>query len=307
MRLVRAIVAIVAIVAVLCGLAVLSPSARQDRQKIPRIIHQTHSAPYAGMPHEYRKQASLVREMNPEYEYRFYSDPECELLIRRVCGDDSAVLRAYMSLNPAYGAAKADLFRYVLMYEHGGVYLDVKSSTTVPLRRVIRESDEYLLSSWCEGECGKSQWDSLVRTGVGEYQQWWIACVPRHPFLRAVIDACVDGIEAYRFDASDAWTFGKLGVLRLTGPIAYTRAIHPLLKQHGHRLATNSFNGAMLYSYTLRRGNSAPKHEDVETAHYSRLTTPIVRARMLDPHDAHVSSHPGFDASRNTHPSLQSW
>jgi mannosyltransferase OCH1-like enzyme len=269
--------AIVAIVAVICVIAVLGPSdKRPDRQKIPRIIHQTHSKPYAEMPREYREQVAVVRGMSPEYEYRFYSGADRERFIRSVYGADSAVLRAYLSLNPEYGPARADLFRYLLMYEHGGVYLDVKSSTTVPLRHVIRESDEYLLSSWCEGECGKSQWDSLVHTGVGEYQQWWIACVPRHPFLRAVIDACVDGIAAYRFDSSDTWTFGKLGVLRLTGPIAYTRAIHPILKKHQHRLDTNSFKGAMQYSYSFRHGNSAPKHEDVESAHYSRLMTPIV-------------------------------
>jgi mannosyltransferase OCH1-like enzyme len=272
MRLVPTVVAIV----VLCVVALLGAGARPDRQKIPRIIHQTHSKPYAEMPREYRDQVDLVRGMNPEYEYRFYSDPECEQIIRSVYGDDSVELRAYVSLNPEYGPARADLFRYLLMYEHGGVYLDVKSSTTVPLREVIRESDEYLLSSWCEGECGRSQWDPLVHTGVGEYQQWWIACVPRHPFLRAVIDACVAGIAAYRFDASDTWTFGKPGVLRLTGPIAYTRAIHPLLRTHKHRLESNSFRGSMLYSYSFRHGNSAPRHEDVERAHYSKLTTPIV-------------------------------
>ena len=270
----RLVHAVVAIVVVLCVVALLG--ARPERQKIPRIIHQTHSKPYTEMPREYRDQVSLVRRMNPEYEYRFYSDPECERLIRSVYGGDSAELRAYTSLNPEYGPARADLFRYLLMYEHGGVYLDVKSSTTVPLREVIRESDEYLLSSWCEGECGRSQWESLVHTGVGEYQQWWIACVPRHPFLRAVIDACVAGIAAYRFDASDTWTFGKPGVLRLTGPIAYTRAIHPLLRKHKHRLESNSLSGAMLYSYSFRDGNSSPRHEDVERAHYSTLTTPIV-------------------------------
>lgn len=115
-----------------------------------------------------------------------------------------------------------------------------------------------------------------MHTGVGEYQQWWIACVARHPFLRAVIDACVAGIAAYRFDASDTWTFGKSGVLRLTGPIASTLAIHPLLRKHKHRLESNSFRGAMLYSYALRDGNSSPRHEDVERAYYSTLTTPIV-------------------------------
>ena len=269
---------LVLLTAVLCLVAPLERP-RDAPQRVPRIIHQTYSAPYAEMPLVYREQVSLVRGMNPEYEYRFYTDADAEAFVRSVYGADSAVYRAYLAINPAYAPARADLFRYLLLYEHGGVYLDVKSSTTVPLRDVIGGSDEYLLSSWCEGECGRVNWDSHVRTGLGEYQQWWLACAPRHPFLRAVIDACLANIAAYRFDPSDEWTFGKRGVLKLTGPIAYTRAILPLLASHTHRMRTNSFDGAFLYSYSFRPRCTAPKHEDVERAHYSRLTSPICAAR----------------------------
>ena len=255
------------------------PTGTQPTQKIPRIIHQTYSARFDAMPSEYKEQSRLLRGMNPEYEYRFYAEHDREAFVRSVYGDDSEHLRAYRSINPEYGPARADLFRYMLLYEHGGVYLDVKSSTTVPLRDVIRADDEYLLSSWCEGECGKANWEELVRTGVGEYQQWWIACSPRHPFLRAVIDRCLANVAAYRFDASDEWTFGKRGVLKLTGPIPYTQAIVPLLPTHRHRLRTNSFDGAFLYSYVMR-GDGAKRHEDVERAHYSRLTSPILFPRQ---------------------------
>jgi mannosyltransferase OCH1-like enzyme len=255
----------------------VGPQGPVGAQKIPRIVHQTHSVGYDAMPGEYKEQCALVRATNPEYEYRFYAERDREAFLSSVYGADSEHVRAYRSIDAAYGPARADLFRYMLLYEHGGVYLDVKSSTA-PLRDVIRADDEYLLSSWCEGECGKANWESMVRTGVGEYQQWWIACAPRHPFLRAVIEKCLANVAAYRFDASDEWTFGKRGVLKLTGPIPYTQAIFPLLGKHKHRLRTNSFDGAFLYSYALRGGGKS--HEDVERAHYSRLTTPIVRRRV---------------------------
>ena len=258
---------------------VASCKASAEAPKIPRIIHQTYSAPFDAMPREYKEQIALVRAMNPEYEYRFYTDGDREAFIRSVYGEGSEQLRAYLSINPEYGPARADLFRYLLLYEHGGVYLDVKSSTTVPLRDVLRDDDEYLLSSWCEGECGKANWETLVRTGVGEYQQWWLACSPRHPFLRAVIERCLANIAAYRFDPSDEWTLGKRGVLKLTGPIPYTQAIHPMLVRNKHRLRTNSFDGAFLYSYASRPSVGAVKHEDIERAHYSRLTSPIIFAR----------------------------
>lgn len=272
--------ALVILLALLVLVYAASAPVVRATQKIPRVIHQTYSAPFDTMPNEYKEQAALVRAMNPEYAYRFYDERDCEAFIRSTYGADSEHLHAYLSINPAYGPARADLFRYMLLYEHGGVYLDVKSSTTVPLRDVIRSDDEYLLSSWCDGECGRANWEEFVRTGVGEYQQWWIACTPHHPFLRAVIDRCLANIAAYRFDASDECTFGKRGVLTLTGPIPYTQAIHPLLKLHKHRLRSNSFQGAFLYSYVNRAQNgSAKRHEEVEPAHYSRLTSPIIFPR----------------------------
>ena len=42
------------------------------------------------------------------------------------------VLNAYDSLIP--GAYKADLFRYLVLYREGGVYLDCKSSTIIFLK-----------------------------------------------------------------------------------------------------------------------------------------------------------------------------
>ena len=61
---------------------------------------------------------------------------------------------------------------------------------------------------------------------------------PGHPFLKAVIESVLTNIDSYRpwLDGT-----GKIGVLRVSGPIAYTLAIHPLLGSHSHRkLRTNT-------------------------------------------------------------------
>ena len=46
--------------------------------------------------------------------------------IRREYGE--SILSCYLRIDPVYGAARADLFRYLLLYRTGGVYLDIKSA-----------------------------------------------------------------------------------------------------------------------------------------------------------------------------------
>jgi mannosyltransferase OCH1-like enzyme len=53
--------------------------------------------------------------------------------------------------------AKADFWRYLVLYKYGGVYIDIDSSIDVPLDSFINGGDCAILSS----ECGRetfTQW-----------------------------------------------------------------------------------------------------------------------------------------------------
>jgi mannosyltransferase OCH1-like enzyme len=263
-------------VAVVVAVVVAAVARRKRGPLIPRLIHQTHDLPFEMLADPYKRNTRRFLRDNPTFEYRYYSAAHVEDFIRARYG--RTMLEVYRSIDPAYGPARADLFRYLLLYEEGGVYLDMKSGPTAPLDGTIRDTDEFLLSNWCEGACGRTHWESFVHTGFGEYQQWWIACRPKHPFLRAVIDRCVRNIRGYAYDPNDRSTFGKLGVLVLTGPIAYTRAIRPLFaaRARGCRLVPSSLGGALQYN---RIGFD---HTTLYARHYSTLRTPIVRRAVRD-------------------------
>jgi mannosyltransferase OCH1-like enzyme len=259
----------VLVVAIAVTLTIVIALASARARSIPRVMHQTHGVPFHELPGVFKRNARRLIRENPTFEYRYYSARDCEAFIRSRYGEE--MLSIYLSIDPAYGPARSDLFRYMLLYEEGGVYFDMKSGPNVPLDQIIRPNDSYLLSNWCGGECGRANWDALVKTGFGEYQQWWIACAPRHPFLRAVISQCVRNIDAYVHTTSPS-TFGKLGVLALTGPIAYTRAIHPLVEARSasFRFVPRSLGGAVTYNRT------GVDHAKVYASHYSTLRTPIV-------------------------------
>ena len=116
----------------------------QKPLKIPRIIHQTHRT--SDLHPELKDNVRILRERNPNYEYRFYGDKDIEAFIRENYPEE--ILTTYRMINPEYGPAKADYFRYLLMYKVGGVYLDIKSNCSKSFDEIIQEDDEIILTHW---------------------------------------------------------------------------------------------------------------------------------------------------------------
>jgi autotransporter strand-loop-strand O-heptosyltransferase len=187
------------------------------KPQIPRVIHQTYKT--NDLPTEISEVVQRLKDMNPTFEYKFYNDIDCIEFIKE--NYDEETLNLYLSINSNYGSAKSDFFRYLLMYKVGGVYLDIKSCTTKPLEEILLPTDEYLLTHW-EG----LDWADELKYYFGEFQNWHIICKPNHPFLKRVIEIVKDNIKNY-IGGSD-----KYSVLRLTGPIAYSKGIIELISQH---------------------------------------------------------------------------
>ena len=106
----------------------------QVRNGVPLVIYEswkTHEVP-KGM----RDNILRLLDTNPEFDYYLYSDEECAAFIAD--NFDKDVLEAFHTLKP--GAYKSDLWRYCILYKLGGVYLDIKYYSTVPLIRIIDEN-----------------------------------------------------------------------------------------------------------------------------------------------------------------------
>ena len=230
---------------------------------IPKIIHQTTGSKQ-GLHPAYVDNIAQLKARNPGWEHRLYDDRDIEAFI---AGNfDPAVLAAYKRLNPAFGAARADLFRYLMLYKHGGVYLDIKSSCTHPFDEILKPDDAYLLSHWRD-----PRWGRYPELGPeGEFQHWHIVAEPGHPFLAAVIKRVQDNIANYN-PARDG--SGRIALFRLTGPIAYTHAIEPIRALHPHRLVEAEGLG---FVYTIFGRDDAPGGHMYIQKHYSQITESLV-------------------------------
>ena len=251
--------------------------------RIPKNIYQTVKDK-SNISSAFRDNIAYLRSQNQDWEYRIFDDKDIVEFISTTYG--SQYLSVYLSINPIYGPAKADVFRYLLLYALGGVYLDIESTAMRPLNEIIKEDDEYLLSHWKNGK-GEvyDRWGLYFDLPYpGEYQQWHVIAAPKHPFLRNVISHVKSRLEHY--DALRDGV-GWNAVIKTTGPYAYTKAILPIVGAHKHRIVD-------AHALGLRYSSLDPENE-----HY-RLTGEHAHARHFADHYKNVEDPVVVDLGRNS-------
>lgn len=246
--------------------------------RIPRVIHQIYFTPDgAAPPPLIRENIARIRTLNPDWEHRLYDYDAMVDFVTTQYGAD--MLGYFLRIRPEYGAARADLFRYLLMYRLGGLYLDIKSSTDKPLRTIVRDDDLYVLSQWENGPGEPYEkwglYPELRHSPRGEFQQWFILAAPGHPFLHAVILRVLTNL--HRYDPALHGT-GWASVIKLTGPIAYTLAILPLLSTSPHRIIRSHTELGLRYSIF----DTPDRHHALFRTHYSALELPLTSQSRAD-------------------------
>jgi hypothetical protein len=99
---------------------------------VPLVIYESwHSN---SVPEKMKENIYKLIDKNPEFDYYLYSDEKCREFISNNYTID--VVNAFDMLRP--GAYKSDLWRYCILYKNGGVYLDIKFFSLVPLINLIR-------------------------------------------------------------------------------------------------------------------------------------------------------------------------
>lgn len=247
---------------------------------LPKIIHQTY--PDRQPPSMYQQNIERIKQLSPGWQYRLYDDQDIQDYIAK---HFPALLGYYNRIDARYGAARADLFRYLVIYNEGGIYLDIKSSITRPLDEAFPEQETYFLSHWKQRP--KDRYGDLNilddKGNVlfpwperGEFQQWFIVSPPRHPFLQQIIEKVCGNIDRYSRITGEV---GKGGVLKLTGPIAYTHAILPIINTVDHSIIDVEDDLGFQYSF-LQSFNQHKTSFPIK--HYSRLKRPIIKPKGIE-------------------------
>ena len=84
---------------------------------IPRQIYQTYSS--HDLPAALADNVARLRAINPTWGHTLFDDADIEAFIRQHYGEQ--MLASYHRIHPSYGANRADLFRYLLIYKMAGL------------------------------------------------------------------------------------------------------------------------------------------------------------------------------------------
>lgn len=162
---------------------------------IPKVIYQTFKSDK--LPLINRLAIKWLKSRNKDYSYEFYDDERIVAFLLEEYGQE--MLDVYNRLN--IGAAKADFFRYAILYKKGGVYLDIDAYVPGHLNDIIRPDDHAVIS----------------REGFPDlFVQWALVYEAGHPFLKRTLDNVVKNIKENAYPES---------VHGMTGPTAYSQAI----------------------------------------------------------------------------------
>jgi mannosyltransferase OCH1-like enzyme/uncharacterized protein (DUF1919 family) len=193
-------------------------------QEIPKKIIQTMETNVCTNDYTLNAQRSII-ESNPEYEYFFFTAEHRRQFIKE---NFPRILKVYDTL--VSGAYQADLFRYCYLYTRGGCYLDFKMIERVPLRDIIKETDEFLvcvdyeLSNSHDRSIGTSYLNSIILTKPG------------NPLLLSMISACVDNIinHQQRF-LQESMKGSCTSILDITGPTLFWKCLHEKVSERNLR------------------------------------------------------------------------
>jgi len=155
-------------------------------QKIPKQIFQTFKLKYEDLPNSMKESINSWRRKNNDYSYHYYDDNQLEKYVTSFnCNDfkftKEELRKAFYKIKP--GAGKADLFRYMIIYEKGGVYMDIDTSCKKPLSSFIGNND-----------------DIVSGIGIrGDLHQWGLIYTPKNDIIKKTLELSVHNILNEKF------------------------------------------------------------------------------------------------------------
>tara|TARA_B100002019_G_scaffold292700_1_gene316745 strand:- start:795 stop:1508 length:714 start_codon:yes stop_codon:yes gene_type:complete len=149
------------------------------------------------LPKKIEKVIDKNKNLNQEYTFTIYTDEQIHDFIKSNYSGE--ISNSFEKLK--HPVAKADFWRYLVVYKYGGCYLDIDSKFINPIDKFIKKDDEALISA---------------EQNPGNYIQWALFFKKEHPILMRTVELIVDNIEKGLY---------KNDIEKLTGPKIYAKSI----------------------------------------------------------------------------------
>lgn len=146
---------------------------------IPKNIFQTFH--HSNFNPAFQNIVDEFKNDNPSFNYQFFTNEECSEFIKT--NFSGKIYNAYTRIKP--GALKADLWRYCILYEFGGFYIDIDMVSLNGLDRFISKDIDFV--SPIDLNLGDLEYHNIFNAFIG--------CIPKHPIMKNAIDIIINYVE----------------------------------------------------------------------------------------------------------------
>ncbi len=191
---------------------------------IPKRIIQTHKNADTHVEH---RRTWIAH--NPEFEYLFFDDAGCERFIGQHFPE---FLPTYDKL--PLKAQKADFFRYLAIYQLGGIYADVDTICMAPLAGYLDQETDLAVGIEMTSDLYKQSMAKYLQEYFAprQFSQWTFAAAAGHPMLATLLQTIHQSVaQVSRQQLAELSGLSRF-VLELTGPIAFTQAVQFFTVSH---------------------------------------------------------------------------
>lgn len=195
---------------------------------IPKVVYYTHVN--IKKVKEFENQLKYSKSKNKNYKFIFYDD---NAVIKFIKENFPEFYEFYKRINEGYGAAKADIFRVLILYKYGGIYIDCKTQ--------IENMDELFLKYPNKNlyTCSFKKDDIFQYIGCKMinmvYQNFFVATEKEGEVISAIKDEMFYRLNSFGKNVtytnmitkivSGGESRGPLAVFVHTGPYLFTQVI----------------------------------------------------------------------------------
>jgi hypothetical protein len=212
--------------------------------RIPNRVYQTWTTPV--LPLLLALEVIRFRRLNPDYSFAFFDDRQMADYMDSHYAEHP-IFKVFKEIR--IPVVRADIWRYCLLFREGGIYCDIKSVLTVPLREIVHSDYSELISfEWnkCQDILHPGPYadpklflaapPDSIRSKL-EYPDNsilnWLVCFEKgSPILEEVINLIVRHAEFYR---NRRFENVSMAGNHFTGVIALTQAVWMWMQKTGKR------------------------------------------------------------------------
>lgn len=244
---------------------ILDPVKRNEdsSELIPNTVYQTWEIRNLGKSH-FQARDRFVN-LNPEYDFIFFD----RFLRDQYMHDNWNRHPIYKIYKDAlFGPLATDIFRYCLIFDKGGIYVDINKGLSTPINNFKCPETNYFFSY--EVDLHQKSPDkyllSVLRCPNNFILNWAFGFRREHPVLLSVVNKIVENEKLYR---DIIFARPSQAVVNYTGTTIFTEVLHDYVLNHREEKFNDSeinFDGkgitALKYSWV--RYAEAPPYSKVK-------------------------------------------